>query len=54
MDNVQFFTALIGFGVLGILLKQHFIGQSIAVSAFWSYIWWFSCRFDNLKRNDFA
>ncbi|ELU11890.1 hypothetical protein CAPTEDRAFT_152135 [Capitella teleta] len=46
MDNIQFFTALLGFGLVGIFLRDYIIVQSVAMSAFWSYLWWFSCRFD--------
>lgn len=54
MDNLQYFSALIGFGVLGVVLRKHLAAQVIAICAFWTYIYWFCSRFDGIKQSDLS
>jgi len=51
-DYLKYIGSLFGFSVVGWMLKRSSFAQLIFTCTFWIYLFWFSSRFDKLKRAD--
>ena len=52
LDYYKYFAALLGFGLVGKILRKSVLAQSVFTFIFYIYIFWFSMRFDKLKKED--
>ena len=54
LDYYKYFAGCIGFGIVGKVLRKSLYAQSIFTIVFYIYVYWFSSRFDRLKKEDFG
>lgn len=52
LDHLKFAASLLGYVTLAFLLRRSWLAQLVFSFTFWVYLFWFSLRFDKLKRSD--
>lgn len=52
LDYVKYVSALLGFVILACCLRKSWLAQLVFSFTFWIYLFWFSLRFDKLKKSD--
>ena len=52
LDYYKYMAACVGFGIVGKILRKSVYAQGIFTVVFYIYIYWFSCRFDRLKKEE--
>ena len=51
-EYYKYGASLVGFAVVGFLLRRSWVAQAIFTATFAIYIYWLACKFDKLKRAD--
>ena len=52
LDHIKYAASLIGYVTLAFMLRKSWLAQLVFSFTFWVYLFWFSLRFDKLKRSD--
>lgn len=48
-DHIKYVVSLVGFAMVGSMLKRSWLAQLVFTSTFWIYLYWFSLRFEKRK-----
>ncbi len=52
LDYLKYAGSLLGFGVVGIILRKSWVAQAIFTTTFSIYLYWFALRFDKIRKVD--